>query len=281
MFSKIKISAKALLYKNTLRLFFASFLAFFLKAALVLSTAALTYYFFSSDYFDAFVSFSNKYVMYFVLLFLLNVIRIFVLLFVFAITLGEKFLYFKRAMGEKGSVSLLFYFLSPKKAAKAFVLYCKIFFLKLFWLLFFLSPALMGGASVFYLYNLKSLTLESFYALLAGVLLLAVLGLCFFLFASKRYFAAPYYMCLENLSPKDAIKKSVRFTDGALKSFVLFRLGLLGWAALSIAVIPAVFSVPYLKLSNARFVFCALNSKESLKKTTECPVIFGAKPLKA
>ena len=69
MFSQIKISAKSLLSKNTLRLFFASFLAFFLKTALVLSAALLTYFFMRSDYFDAFISFSNKYVMYFALLF--------------------------------------------------------------------------------------------------------------------------------------------------------------------------------------------------------------------
>ena len=273
MFSQIKISAKSLLSKNTLRLFFASFLAFFLKTALVLSAALLTYFFMRSDYFDAFISFSNKYVMYFALLFILNVVRIFILLFVFAITLGEKFLYFKRAAGEKGSLSLLFSFLSPKKAARAFALYCKIFFLKILWFLFFLSPAALCGETVFFLYRASRLTVGAFNSLLFGVVFLAVLGLCFFLFAAQRFSAAPYYMCLENLSPKEAVKKSVRFTDGFLKRFVLFKLSFLGWGALSFAVLPALYVIPYIKLSNARFVFCAVNSREALKEKDEYPII--------
>lgn len=260
MITDSKLYSKKLLEKNTLRLFFVSLLSFSFRVLLISAAALFSYFFFKSDFFKAFSIQNGKYLSSFLLLFTLNTARIAVLLLVFGIKLGESFVYFKRAFGEKGSLSLLFKFLTPKKASRAFSLYCTVGFYKMLWLVFFMFPSVICFYFSFLLYKSAVLTVAAFYALLTGASILLLSGLVFYFITVFRYEASPYYLCLEEIKVKDAIKKSVTFTDESLKKALLFKISFVGWFSSCVFVAPLIYVIPYYKLSKARFVINAARS---------------------
>ncbi len=273
MITDTKLYSKKLLQSNTLRLFFVSLLSLALKAALIAAVALFSHLFLTSDYFKAFSMQTDKYLAYFLALFALNILRIAAFLLIFGIKLGESFVYFKRAAGEHGSFSLLFRFLSPKKAARAFSLYCKISFFKLMWLLFFLLPSAICGYSVLLLYKSAVLTMPAFYTLLGGTVALLLTGLAFYSVCGFRYEAAPYYMCLEELPAKKAIEKSVLFTDSAIKRALFLKLGFSGWFFSCLLLLPVFYVVPYYKLSKARFVINAVFENAAKEEKEDFPIV--------
>lgn len=254
MIADSKLYSKKLLEKSTVGLFCISLLSLILRTVLFAAVAVFSYFFFKSDFLKSFSMQNGKYFAAFLLLFVLNTARIAALLVASAIKLGESFIYLKRALGEKGSFSLLFHFLTPKKSARAFSLYCTVGFYNTLWLIFFLVPPAMCAYTSAVLYKNAALTVEAFYALAAGTAALTVFALCFHRAARFRYEGAPYYMCLQGLSAGKAVKKSIRFTDKALKKSVLFKIGFSGWFASCLTVLPVVYVVPYYKLSKARFI---------------------------
>lgn len=279
MITESKLYSKKLLQKNTLRLFFVSLLSLVLRVSLISAAALFSYFFFKSDFFKAFSIQNGKYLSSFLFLFTLNTARIAALLLVFGIKLGESFVYFKRAFGEKGSVSLLFKFLSPKKAARAFSLYCTVGFYKMLWLVFFLFPSAICLYSSFLLYKSAALTSAAFFVLLAGAAILLLSGLIFYSITSFRYDASPYYLCLEGIKVKSAIGKSITFTDKSLKKAVLFKLSFFGWFSSCAFAIPIFYVIPYYKLSKARFIINAVQYPNLPEATSEaeCPITFFRK----
>ena len=112
----------------------------------------------------------------------------------------------------------------------------------------------------FYLYAQGNLLPVVFYIMLAGASIL--LSYCIFMWrvAFFRYNAAPYYFCLNrDISVKDAIKKSINFTDGFLRDSVLLESSFFGWFLSCGFVFPLAYVVPYFKVSKALFVVDSLS----------------------
>jgi uncharacterized membrane protein len=84
--------------------------------------------------------------------------------------------------------------------------------------------------------------------------------------SSLRFSAAPYYLCLrDTLSPSDAIKKSILFTDGYLSEGVVLEYSLIGWILSCLLVVPIFYVLPYVKLSRCVFVSEMLLKKPRTK----------------
>lgn len=273
MITDSKLYSKMLLKNNTARLFGISLLSLLLRTALVALVLSFSYFFLKSDFLAVFSHRTNKYFAYFLLLFIINAVRISAFLLIFGIKLGESFVYFKRASGEKGSFSLLFHFLTPKKAARAFLLYCTVTFYKVLWLLFYIFPSAVCTYTSLMLYKSTVLTTASFYALISGGALLLISGFVFFFITAFRYEASPYYMCLENIGAKRAIKKSAAFTDSALTLSLLFKISFSGWFFSCVLLLPIIYVVPYFKLSKARFIINAVYKSAAKEEKADFPIV--------
>ena len=107
------------------------------------------------------------------------------------------------------------------------------------------SVALFG----FYLSE-NPISVRAFAAVFAGVSASFLTGLFFYFLSVQRYSKAMFFLVgYKNLSVVDAIKESVRKTRGKCAEILLFKLGFLPWFLLCIAVVPALFVIPYYKQS--------------------------------
>ena len=255
MNSKIRLESKFLLSKNTLRLFLISSLSASLRwGNLALNLTGL-YFLLNSDFLENLLSDYNNALVYTGVTVLYSIIFFFTSMTASAIKLGEQFIYFTRAQGAKGQIRLLFKFLHPKKSFKALKLYFTINFMKVFWLIYFLSPVGVCAGCTAYLYNISYLSPDVYFVLAFGTALLLSISIVVWRVAVSRYSAAPYYICLKpELQVKDAIKKSIRFTDGMLTEGVLLEYSFSGWILSCILIIPLFYVVPYIKLTKSFFV---------------------------
>lgn len=257
-----KIKSKAIIKWDTLRLFFISLFSFIARRGtltlLVYSiislfkSGALSFYL--ENYNDAFV--------YTVVIFDIAFVSVTILLFISSLKLGEQFLYFIKASGGKGRIGLLFHFFTFKRSFRALLLYSRLTILKISWLLYFSLPCVVCYSIAYYLYLEGSILPVVFYILIAGSSLL--LSCCIFMWriAFSRYNAAPYYVCLNgNITPKKAIEKSIRFTDGVLRESVFLESSFLGWFLSCLTIIPAFYVLPYFRISKALFVVESLSLK--------------------
>ena len=269
MNTNIRLQAKYLLTKNNFRLFSISLASFFMRWGRLILTIAGIFVFLKSPLFENLTSqygvkeVSSVCILIYAWLFFLTA------LVSSGIKMGEQFIYFTRAQGSRGSLRLLFKFTSPKKAFRALRFYVTVNFLKGLWLIYFLIPCALCITCDAYIY--------SYYQVASGVHLVIALSLSLLLSISlamwrasvARYSAAVYYFCLNPaMRVRDAIKKSIRFTDGFLTEGVLLEYSLLGWILSCVYVLPLFYVVPYIKLCKCVFVTEALTEK-SRTKTTE------------
>lgn len=255
MNSKIRLESKYLLSKNTLRLFLISLLSMSLRwGNLALNLTGL-YFLLNSDFLKNLLFDYNNALVYTGVVILYSIIFFSTAMTASAIKLGEQFVYFTRAQRAKGQIRLLFKFLHPKKSLKALKLYFTVNFMKIFWLIYFLSPVGVCAGCTAYLYNISYLSPDVYFVLASGTALLLSISTVVWRVAVLRYSAAPYYVCLKpELQVKEAIKKSIRFTDGLLTEGVLLEYSFSGWILSCILIIPLFYVVPYIKLTKSVFV---------------------------
>ncbi len=211
-----------------------------------------------NSYFDNY----NDILVYCVVIFDIGFVTSILFLFISALKLGEQFLYFIKASGGSGRTGIFFSFFTFEKSFRAFSLYARLTVLKILWLLYFLLPCIVCYGLTFYLYSDGNLLPIVFYIMLAGASIL--LSYCIFMWRAAffRYNAAPYYVCLnKDISPKEAIIKSINFTDGFLRDSVLLESSFLAWFLSCGFVIPFIYVIPYFKLSKALFVVESLSVK--------------------
>ena len=258
----IKIKSKTIIKGDTLRLFFVSLISFVVRRG----TFAIWLYcivnLFKSGILEFYLERYNAALVYSMVIFDIAFVTAVIFLFISSLKLGEQFLYFIKASGGKGRTGLLFSYFTFEKSFRAFSLYFRLTFLKLGWLLYFLLPCVVCYGFTFYLYSQGNLLPVVFYVMLAGASIL--LSCCIFMWrvAFFRYNAAPYYFCLNgDIRPKDAIKKSVFFTDGILRVSVLMESSFFGWLLSCVTVVPLAYVIPYFKISKALFVVESLSLK--------------------
>ncbi len=258
----MKIKSKLMMKGDTLRLFFISFFSFIIRRGAFAIWLYCIVNLFESGLLDSYLERYNNAIVYGMVSFDIAFVTTILFLFICALKLGEQFLYFIKASGGKGRTGLLFKFFTFEKSFGAFILYLRLTLLKLGWLLYFLLPCIVCYGLTIYLYSDGSLLPVVFYVMIAGSSLL--LSFCVFMWrvAFFRYNAAPYYFCLNSeISPKDAIKKSVKYTDGFLRESVLLDSSFWGWFLSCLTIIPFAYVIPYFKLSKALFVVEALSRK--------------------
>ena len=260
MNSDVKIKSKTIIKGDTFRLFFVSLFSFVVRRG----TFAIWLYciinLFKSGILNSYLDIYNDVLVYSVVAFDVAFVTMILFLFICALKLGEQFLYFIKASGGKGRIGLLFKYFTFENSFKAFLLYARLTFLKFSWLLYFLLPCVVCYGLTFYLYSQGNLLPVVFFVMLGGASLL--LSFCVFMWrvAFFRYNAASYYFCLnKGTSPKGAIIKSIKFTDGFLRESVLLESSFFGWFLSCITIIPFVYVIPYFKISKAVFVVESLS----------------------
>ena len=268
--SNVKIKSQTIIKGDTLRLFFISFFSFLLRRG----TFAIWLYcivnLFKNGVLKPYLDSYNSALVYSVVIFDIAFVTSVLFLFICALKLGEQFVYFIKSSGGKGRTGLVFSFFTFKKSFRAFSLYFRLTFLKFGWLLYFLLPCIVTYSLTFYLYSQGNLLPVVFYIMLAGSSLL--LSFCIFMWrvAFFRYNAAPYYFCLNSeISAKDAIRKSIKFTDGFLRDSVLLESSFFGWVLSCVLVAPLVYVIPYFKTSKALFVVESLSLQAHPERKTK------------
>lgn len=262
MNSDIKIKSKAIMKGDTLRMFSISLFSFVLRRGSFAIWLYCIINLFESGIFNSYLDSYNDALVYSVVAFDIAFVTAILFLFISALKIGEQFLYFIKASGGKGRTGLLFSFFTFEKSFRAFSLYSRLTFLKFSWLLYFLLPCVVCYGLTLYLYTAGNILPVVFYIMLACSSIL--LSFCIFMWrvAFFRYYAAPYYVCLnKDISTKDAIKKSINFTDGFLRDSVLLEGSFFAWLLSCGFVIPIIYVLPYFKLSKALFVVESLSMK--------------------
>lgn len=135
-------------------------------------------------------------------------------------------------------------------AVKSFVLTIYLFGLKLFWLSVFEALPLLGGMILYFQIKKEPMSVRAVCAFSAGIAALALIGFAFYSVFIQRYSKSVFYLaCYRNFSPADAIRESVRKTQGICGDILLFKLGFLPWFLLCIGILPALYVIPYYKQS--------------------------------
>lgn len=265
--SIIRIKSKYLLLRNTIRLFLVAMVSEILRWGL---TFLVTFGIYRLTKTAFIFDFKNNildtifYIFGFILAFFVCVA---VTTFAAAVRMGEQFIFFSRAEGAKGRFALLFHFCTFKKSIRALSFYLKLNILKFGWLVYYLLPPTICIGIIFYLYNYAHLSFGVFMILTVGTSALISLSLFMWRTTVFRYSAAPYYMCLNpKMSPKSAINKSIRFTDGYLREGVLLESSFLGWIASCVTIIPIFYVIPYCRLCRAVAVSQYLANKTEAPK---------------
>lgn len=133
---------------------------------------------------------------------------------------------------------------------KSVTLNALLFALKLFWFCVFEILPVLGGIILYFQIKKEPISVKAVCAFSAGIAALAIIGFMFYSVFIQRYSKSMFYLaCYRNFSPFDAIRESVRKTQGICGDILLFKLGFLPWFLLCAAGLPALYVVPYYKQS--------------------------------
>lgn len=159
--------------------------------------------------------------------------------------LQMKFLMLARGRVRFGKPEICF-----ADALKACELSVRLFLIKLLWFAVFEAvPAVCGAVFVYHNYH-NAVSLRAAYAVLAGLSVLALAGMIFYAVFIQRYSEAWFFLaCYKDFSAGDAIRESARRTRGRLAEIFFFKLSFAPWLLLCIAILPALYVIPYYKQS--------------------------------
>ncbi len=133
---------------------------------------------------------------------------------------------------------------------KSVVLDILLFGIKLFWLCVFEILPVLGGMILYFQIKKEPISVKAVCAFSVGIALLAIIGFVFYSVFIQKYSKSMFYLaCYRNFSPVDAIRESVRKTQGICGDILIFKLGFLPWFLLCITILPALYVVPYYKQS--------------------------------
>lgn len=249
-----------------LRLFFASALSFVLRWGYFLLFSLSCFRFFKSELFAYSVKKWGEIPSWSIGVFLSLISLFFMLLTTSAIKCGEEFIYFTRAEGGSGRLPNLFKFIGFKNALRSLGIKLSINIFRFGWLVYFLLPASLCLLGLFYIHKNGNISSTVAITLLTGFALLFAVSIVMWRTATLRYNGASYYMWLQNMPIKKAIRKSIRYTDGVLSEGVILEYTLTGWYLLCFFLVPLIYCVPYIKLSKATFISHAVSRRVSSKQ---------------
>ncbi len=248
----VKLWAKELLYKNTIKLFTASLLSFIMRWGTLALIVLFPVIFINSGAFDYICNYIGTSLGVAISTICYITLTFGLLCFASGVGLGEQWIYLQRLRGTKVKFRFLFKFLLPKKSVRALNLYIKSLLIKSMWLVYFIIPPAICYGCAHFLTTQNADRITVFIPTLAG----AILSSTFFVLIKSvfaRYSQAQYYMCTRNTTAKDAINLSIESTDGYLNDRTVLHFTLIGWVLSCIFIIPVIYAVPYIKLCNAVF----------------------------
>lgn len=133
---------------------------------------------------------------------------------------------------------------------KACDLCIRLFFIKAFMLAVFEAVPVCIFSVYLYYNKHNPVSLNAACAVLWGTVILAAAGLFFWVLFIQRYSKAFFYLaCYKDFSPDDAIRESVRKTQGKSSEIFLFKASFLPWFLLCAGILPALYVLPYYKQS--------------------------------
>ena len=125
-----------------------------------------------------------------------------------------------------------------------------LFGIKIFWLGVFEILPVLSTVILYFQIKKEPISVKAVCAFSVGIAVLAIIGFVFYSVFVQRYSKSVFYLaCYRNFSPVDAIRESVRKTQGICGDILLFKLGFLPWFLLCTAVLPALYVIPYYKQS--------------------------------
>ena len=125
-----------------------------------------------------------------------------------------------------------------------------LFGIKFFWLGVFEILPVLSTVILYFQIKKEPISVKAVCAFSVGIAVLAIIGFVFYSVFVQRYSKSVFYLaCYRNFSPVDAIRESVRKTQGICGDILLFKLGFLPWFLLCTAVLPALYVIPYYKQS--------------------------------
>jgi hypothetical protein len=271
----IKVKAKELLLKNTIKLFFVSFVSFLLRALFLISVILLTHFSLVSNTLQSLVHSYNSLIVYFFYSLIIVIAYLLLFLFISGIKLGENAIYYMQSKGGNAKFKYLFIFLRPSQSFRALYLNLKTTFLKSCWFIFFFLPPLMCLILTGYVFYNSFLYTAVFYTLIFGTIALFSISRFFYNCAVIRYSFSSYYLCTDlEISVNDAIHKSTERTDTFIKDGVLLKASFLPWILSCVFVFPLFYVVPFVKLSKAKYVTFSDALRKTLPQNAEMPLSY-------
>ncbi len=159
--------------------------------------------------------------------------------------------------GKNPSVGHVFWPYGSIKFFSSGIMNIAIYIKSIIWsVIFFAIPmALIGGGGyvLYYMAPDRTLQATAITALLAGGVLMIIMGLLLCVFLT-RYALAPYLMGRRyGKGWFSALRLSVRYTKGHRWETFIFGLSFIPWIILSALIIPIFFLVPYMQVSYAMY----------------------------
>lgn len=135
-------------------------------------------------------------------------------------------------------------------AAKACGMSVCLFLLKFFWLAVFEAIPVAGAVMIALKGSREALSLRASYAVISGIAVLAFAGLAFYAVFIQRYSKAMFYLaCYKDFGIADALRESIKRTEGRAVEILFFKLGFAPWLLLCAGILPALYVIPYYKQS--------------------------------
>lgn len=173
------------------------------------------------------------------------------ILLISPLALGAARWYYRLVHGENLSVTeLFFYFERGRSYLRAIFYEINLGIRSLLWMLvFYAVPSVILGIATFFLSGDAELTRAGTTTATLGILLAVVLFLLATLFYAAclcRYTLTPYLMADNaDLTVRQAIKLSVKYTRGFRFQILWFLLSYIGWFLLLIFIWPTLYVTPY------------------------------------
>ena len=160
---------------------------------------------------------------------------------------GREAWFYGGADGRKRSSARVTFWLQPRWAFKAARFVLAVSLRKLLWAALYLLPGGFLLVGTLWQARAGDLSMALFLSALGGGAALLVLGLFFYGATAQRYaLVLPVLARQPRCKLRNALALSAARTDGRCAALLRFWLSLLPWIALSLPLIPLLFTAPYI-----------------------------------
>ena len=252
MNGKIKIYSKAIMLNQTLK----TAAIIFISAVLVLLSNNL---FIGGQYlFGLFENEAFSNVIFHIIFFLTAFISVCLTL---PLKFGREIWFFESAKNNTQKIRSVFMFYKPKYFFKSTALAISLFFIKLFWLTFFLLPGIAFSAYLYY--SLQNGITKAMLILVGSSIALTLLCGLFFSFAAFQRYSLSYLLLYENehSSIRDAISTSKMLMDKNCFGLARLKLSFCLWILSCVLVFPVIYVYPYYKTTVSYYLRKILTSE--------------------